>query len=290
MPRTRIKNTERNIFFKDKDNNVYVCCITKEGNRREIEDAIKNKKEYYHVFELVRYINYIYKISNNSIISVVELPIKLLSEGNHKIFTPSEYELNLYETLYMDLKKTIKYKKEKEIIQKIINSYTPLIYLLDDVKRCYHTYKDDIGNFINRLFTNLSDSSNSRIDEFNIEQKINYFKFYNYIHVDKNIEEKVINDAFQHIMNKFGVTFNHYYNDKNEIILIIEKPHYTVNQIILFAEHRLRIGDKIIKTDDAMVIDRNKDENIIEKLRNFINKRSILESQNNDLNFIKKNL
>jgi hypothetical protein len=277
MPRTRIKNTERNILFKDKDNNVYICCITKDANRDEIEDAIKNSKEYYEIFELSRYINDIYKISNNSIMSVVELPKKLLSENNYEIFNPSEYELNLYEVLYKDLKKTIKYKKEKEVIQKIINSYMPIIYLLDDVKKCFNNYKDDLGNFIKRFFTKLSDSSNSEVDEFNIRQKLNYFKYYEFIQVDNNLEERVINDAFQHVLYKYNITFNHYHSYKGEIILIMEKPFYFSNQINLFAEFRLHASGKKIRIDDAIIIDEKNDENVIETIRNFINKRSIFE-------------
>jgi hypothetical protein len=283
MPRTRIKNTERNIFFKDNNNNVYICCITNDADKRNIEDTIENKKEYYQVIELRKYIIKIYNISNNNVISVIELPIKLLSKGGYKIFTPSEYELNLYEALYKDLKKTIKYEKEKEIIQKIINNYMPLIYLLDDVKKCYHTYKDDLSNFIKSLFKKLFDSSNSAVDEFNIRQKLNYFKYYEYIQVDNNLEERVTNDAFQHIINSHHITFNHYHSYKGEIILIMEKPFYFSNQINLFAEFRLHASGKKIRINNAIIIDEKNDENIIEILRNFVNKRSIFESENNNV-------
>jgi len=278
MPKTIIRNTEKNIFFKDNKNNVYICCPTKDADRSKIEEAIENKKEYYEILEIARYIINIYKISNNSILSLVDIPTNCLSEGPYRLYTPSEFELKLYETLYKDFKKTIKYKKEKEVIQKIINDLLPVIHLLDNIKYRYHLHKNDIGNLIKSIFIVLSNSSKSLSDTYKIEQKIEYFTYYQCIHVNTNIEEKIIKDVFQDIMDDIYIRFNHYYdNNSNEIILIFEKPYITVNHIYIFTEHRLRVGKESIKINDAIVINKDKDQNIIEKLSKLIDKRAFIK-------------
>jgi len=277
MSKIIIGDTKSNIFFKDNNDNIYICCLIRGADRNKVKDAIETKKDYGEIYELKKYIDNIYEISNNSILYTTNVPERLLLESPYTIFIPSEYEIKLYETLYKDFKNTNEYKEEKRVIQRSINDLLPIIHLLDNIKNCYYQYKNNINNLIKSIFTVLSDSSKSRLERYNIKQKIYYFTYYQHIYVDTNLEEKIINDILQHLNDNFYFGFNHYYdNYNNEIILITENPKFSRNQIHLFAEHRLNIEKRIIKIDDVVIIDKKKDQNIMEKLRKFIDKRSIL--------------
>jgi hypothetical protein len=264
MSKNIFRDIKRGIYLKEKERDICFYYFNTPTEKQIAENFLKEGDN-----SNIRYFRankaFIYKFTDNSKIDIIKGINIIIDKDKHKIYNPSDKEIELYESIYKDFRKAVKDKIREIRINNIINKFEPLAILIMQLETYYILYKNDMSGTI------MSYAHSIMYTPFRKKPiyYINYLTSYRHFDIQNNIKDTIINDVFSFISGTSQLMLNVYnYNNKKDICIIAEKTgKYNIN---LFIRTYAKINGKLDIKKNATFINKKNNKNIIKELSEFV--------------------